>query len=254
MTVAERAGMKNDRIDFISAYCDRWCERCAFTMRCSTFAVHAATAMCDGYFEEALALAVGEPRSADKPEEPEPEWRRELLDMEFTQAELDETSRLEDERHKRIEQDPLTTIASAVTDLVVAWLEAHRDQLHKHASPEVADALDIVSWDAYLIGAKIHRALDGQDRSVRDEGFDDHPIQNDWNGSAKVALISIQRSATSWDVIAAATGDAEAARLAGEMRGLGRQVELTFPNAWKFVRPGFDSAAVSDNRRRNKGG
>jgi hypothetical protein len=31
-----------DRIDFISAYCDRWCERCAFTERCSVFAVKVA--------------------------------------------------------------------------------------------------------------------------------------------------------------------------------------------------------------------
>lgn len=37
-----------ERIDFISAYCDRWCERCAFTLRCSTYAVEVATAMCDG--------------------------------------------------------------------------------------------------------------------------------------------------------------------------------------------------------------
>ena len=38
--------MNTDRIDFISAYCDRWCERCAFTDRCSTFACSAAIAMC----------------------------------------------------------------------------------------------------------------------------------------------------------------------------------------------------------------
>jgi hypothetical protein len=40
--------MKFGRIDFISDYCDRWCERCAFTTRCSSYAVRAATAMCDG--------------------------------------------------------------------------------------------------------------------------------------------------------------------------------------------------------------
>lgn len=39
--------MQDDRIDFISAYCDGWCERCAFTARCSTFAVRVATSMCD---------------------------------------------------------------------------------------------------------------------------------------------------------------------------------------------------------------
>ncbi len=244
--------MKSDRIDFISAYCDRWCERCAFTMRCSSYAVHVATAMCDGDFNEALALAVGKPRSTAPQEEPEPAWRRELLNMEFTPAELDETSRLEDERHTRLQDMPLTTVVSATTDLAVAWLEAHRDRLHAHAGAEVVNALDIISWDAYLIGAKIHRALDGWDRSVHGEERDEDPIQNDWNGSAKVALISIGRSAAAWDVIAAALGDREAARLAGELRDLGRDVERLFPDAWKFIRPGFDAAPSRKKRWRRR--
>ena len=57
--------MHTDRIDFISAYCDRWCERCAFTERCSLFAVEAAMAMCDGDDEEAMELAVGRAPSED---------------------------------------------------------------------------------------------------------------------------------------------------------------------------------------------
>ena len=36
--------MNVDRIDFISSYCDRRCERCAFTSRCSLFAVQKAIA------------------------------------------------------------------------------------------------------------------------------------------------------------------------------------------------------------------
>ena len=59
--------MNSDRIDFISAYCDRWCERCAFTSRCSAFAVRAAEAMC-GSFAEALELAVGARRRMEAAE------------------------------------------------------------------------------------------------------------------------------------------------------------------------------------------
>src|SRR5206468_3255294 len=33
------------RIDFIAAYCDRWCERCAYTMRCSAYACRVAIAV-----------------------------------------------------------------------------------------------------------------------------------------------------------------------------------------------------------------
>ena len=58
--------MHADRIEFISAYCDRWCERCAFTTRCSAYAVHAALAMCDGDFAAAIELAVGAPPDSDQ--------------------------------------------------------------------------------------------------------------------------------------------------------------------------------------------
>jgi hypothetical protein len=38
--------MSDDRIDFISSYCDRWCDRCAYTERCSAYACHIAIEMC----------------------------------------------------------------------------------------------------------------------------------------------------------------------------------------------------------------
>jgi hypothetical protein len=235
--------MKTDRIDGISAYCDRWCERCAFTMRCSTYAVHVATAMCEGDFEAALQLAVGRPPVPNQEPEPEPEWRRDLPNLEVSDKELEEFSRLEEARRERLDRVPVTTVADAMTRLALGWLDTHRDALHKHATKEIGDALDVVSWDVYLIAAKIHRALDGRDRSRQGEDHDDHPVQNDWNGSAKVALISIARSAAAWDTIAGVTGDTEAARLGEELRNLAREVEREFPKAWKFIRPGFDAAA-----------
>ena len=47
--------MDINRIDFISSYCDRWCERCAFD-RCSAFAcdialtIPSVTYVTNGYF------------------------------------------------------------------------------------------------------------------------------------------------------------------------------------------------------------
>jgi hypothetical protein len=53
-------------------------------------------------------------------------------------------------------------------------------------------------------------------------------------------LISIERSEAAWRIIAQATGDETAALLDRELRDLGREVEAAFPNAWSFIRPGFD--------------
>ena len=61
-----------------------------------------------------------------------------------------------------------------------------------------------------------------------------------WNGSAKVALISIRRSIAAWTTIAQATRDPDAEGVAEELRRLEVDVERTFPDAWTFVRPGLD--------------
>jgi hypothetical protein len=67
--------MTNNRIDFISSYCDRWCERCAYTARCSAYACQVAVAMC-GNAAEGLELAIGMPHpdTGEKPDPPAAAW------------------------------------------------------------------------------------------------------------------------------------------------------------------------------------
>jgi hypothetical protein len=230
-----------DRIDFISAYCDSWCERCAFTSRCSSYAVRIALTMCDGDFRAALELAVGAPPPRDPAEVARREaFLEELQDYEPTEAALAETIREEEGREERLDESPVTTAAERFSVLAADWVASHHDQFSSPADAQLAEAWEIVSWDTHLIAAKLHRALHGRDEFMRGEGFEDDPIQNDWNGSAKVALISIERSLDAWAGIAAAFSDSEAAAIAGELRQLKDAVECAFPGAWKFIRPGFD--------------
>jgi hypothetical protein len=63
-----------------------------------------------------------------------------------------------------------------------------------------------------------------------------------WNGSAKVALLSIERSERAWRVVAASTGDEGATVLAGSLERLRQEVSREFPRAMEFRRPGFDDA------------
>jgi hypothetical protein len=132
--------MDAERIEFISAYCDRWCERCAFTDRCSAFACQAAIAMC-GDFAEGIQLAVGRPKSAGGNDEPP------------IGGAVDGRSRQSD--------------ADGGGDGGV------------RTRGRMPDA----------------RPIHGE------EGDEDDPVQNDWNGSAKVALISIERSIDAWDEV-----------------------------------------------------
>src|SRR5687768_5108826 len=82
-------------IDFISAYCDSWCERCAFTEQCSSFAVKSALAMCDGNHEAALELAIGPSRVPGAPVQKKLNERMAdaFADIDPSQQELDEIGR-----------------------------------------------------------------------------------------------------------------------------------------------------------------
>jgi hypothetical protein len=231
--------VKTDRIDFISAYCDRWCERCAYTSRCSAFACQVAAAMC-GDFEQGLELAVGAPHPVDGEPEPVPTWLEELLNIEMTAQDRAELDRQEAARDARTQAAPLTVTATRHMRLAHRWLTSRRDRASAAADPVIAEALEIVAHDCFLVGAKLRRALDGRDRSRHGEEPDENPVQNDWNGSAKVALISLERSEAAWRVIAHARRDPAAEMLAEAVRDLRRAVDEEFPNAMSFVRPGFD--------------
>jgi hypothetical protein len=231
--------MDGDRIDFISEYCDRWCERCAFTGRCSAYAVKVALEMCEGDFEAAIELAVGAPRPRNEAEGRTGHGER-LVDYDPTEQELAAIGREIEDRDERIDQSPLTTDAVVMSTLAGQWLERYRKTLEDHHDRGVREAFEIASWDCHLIGAKLHRALSGHDEADCDESIDTDPIQNDWNGSAKVALLSMDRSIAAWTTIAVTTADPDASAIAQRLQALLRDVERGFPHARKFVRPGFD--------------
>ena len=113
----------------------------------------------------------------------------------------------------------------------------------ERADPALAEAIEVAEWDCYFICAKLYRAMSGRDEAQhsQERDQDDDHLQSDWNGSAKVALISIVRSTEAWTLIGHATGDPDASAIADLFAQLRRQVEEAFPDAWKFVRPGFDT-------------
>lgn len=230
-----------DRIDFISSYCDRWCERCAYTLRCSAYACDVAAAMC-GDFAQGLELAVGTPHPVDG----EPPVRAgaalaaEFLNVEMSPEESAAFDRREAARRARLADEPMATMARAYTMLSYRWLSAHLDALRAAADPVLTEALDVVTHDSAFVSAKVRRALDGRDRHRQDEDRDDDSVQNDWNGSAKVALISLERSEVAWRVISQATAGEVAATLADAVRDLRRLAHDEFPHAMSFIRPGFD--------------
>ena len=234
--------MRGDYIEFISAYCDSWCERCPFTSRCSAFAIEMAIGMCEGNVREGMELAISAPRPATEAERDEREEILETIgDFDPSPAELAQFSREQEAQEERIDGQPLSSAATRFQFLAARWLRDHREAVEQGAEAALREALSVAAWDCHLIAAKLHRALIGRDASQRGMGFGDHPVQNDWNGSAKVALLSTDRSLDAWRLIADRTRDPDARHIADELGSLRAEAEQTFPQARTFRRPGFDA-------------
>ena len=165
--IASSGDMRAETIDFISAYCDRWCERCAFTDRCSAFACDAAIAMC-GDAAEGIELAVGRPRSPERSSAVADgeSFLEDFLNQVPSDEEMAEFKRLENVRRARVDASPISQMARTFMKHATEWIDGHRS-LDEDADPIVREAFRIACWDAYFIYVKLCRALSGRDSRIQ---------------------------------------------------------------------------------------
>lgn len=231
----------------VDNYCDRWCETCAFTSRCRAFADLAEMeAELDPHLK---AVAEAPPLPQDIPPPP-PRWMQELID-EMNKIASEPPSN-EEYRKLRPEIPPehqvIETRAHVYADRVHAWLESH-DAVSRF---DPGDPRAVISWFQYSIAAKTHRALRGM--------ADDHPDERDWpadhDGSAKVALLGIERSHAAWLELAhcGLASPSEIEPVIADLIWLCDELERVFPRARAFVRPGFDEPDEVARLRAEEGG
>ena len=85
---------------------------------------------------------------------------------------------------------------------------------------------------------KLRRAIDGREDSER-EGWDEDPVQNDHNGSAKLALTCIDRSEGAWRTIDQWYPSGGGARaMAEQLAALRTASRDDFPARVRFSVPG----------------
>ncbi len=259
--------------DFISGihnYCDRWCERCPFTWRCIVYATEKADEDMDdpevhdinnakfwqkleSIFKEAGIMLA--------------EWAEEA-GVDLDAAEIEE----EMERHRReretVWKDELSLLAREYAQMVQRWFEEefsvernlHDDSGTTKASEEdvsATEAIEVIRWYQFFIAAKLMRAIGSSDRAAQteelfaDEGpYEDeeydaeaaYVVQSDADGSAKVALIAINRSESAWRILHRSLPEKTDSimPMLAALERLRLSTEATFPNAYDFIRPGFD--------------
>jgi hypothetical protein len=207
----------------IHSYCDRWCETCAFTSWCEVFAEDARL---QASRDPALLPVVEAPLlPQDLPPE-QPSWVAEMIEEAISDAMESPAPAPRSDLERR--DHPLLQRARDYFVNVHTWLD-DRHGAKTFANP--SDPLAVISWFSPLIPAKIGRALSGLAWAESDD-FDD---VRDYDGSAKVALIGIERSHAAWlDV-----GDGAGPFIA-DLVWMGEALEEMFPRARAFVRPAFD--------------
>ncbi len=224
----------------IHNYCDRWCERCAFTTRCRVYAIEMTFAV-DG-MEGPLAAAAAE-LPEDREEGPFAEALAEL-DEEDLQDEEVQQEMLRRDAHDLIAQvHPLSEAAKALADLASPLIEASGQRVEAAGGQAEAfrDPFEVLSFYRWFIMAKVHRALSGRERDpILDE--DGQPFPSDADGSAKIAHIACAasvRAAQQLGALDPALAPQAAAYAQTATRVL-QFIDEAFPGHRTFRRPGFD--------------
>lgn len=249
--------MNHEKIVGIHNYCDRWCEHCTFTSRCAVYTDES------GIPEEQ--------RDANN----EAFWKKlqenfakakEILEKAAartglpTQEELSEQSRRDNEMQLRIRQHPIGALTLEYADVASAWLKTQPGMLDrledlKHElilgveteegaklqTATIRESLAVIQWYLHFIHVKFARAL--MSRLPHDQFDLSEDDDYDSNGSAKVALIAVERSMHAWSAIFSILPQEEDhfLKVLSMLETIRKMALAEFPNAMSFVRPGFDN-------------
>jgi hypothetical protein len=98
----------------------------------------------------------------------------------------------------------------------------------------------VIRWYRYFIGAKVTRAVSSKASEELETDEELKAMPKDSDGSAKIALMAMDRSISAWAGLRETLGDEGILDLLVQLTRLRRETEALFPNARRFVRPGFD--------------
>lgn len=246
-------------------YCDRWCERCPFTSRCMNYAIGRE------HYCELEKLEVNNKEFWLKLSETligAIDLLKDILEergISIDEAAI-ETTRKEEKQNIQLAYDhECARDAKAYYEMVEKWLKNAKDLFDTKADelelglkleiPEfdvqltvesIRDAIEVISQYLHFIYVKILRAL--SDGVIDfEELLKDYPKDSD--GSAKVALIAIDRSLAAWLKLYNnfPAQEDEILEFLIHLDRLRKKVEKTFPAARAFVRPGFEEFDLNKN-------
>jgi hypothetical protein len=252
---------KEKIIPGIHNYCDRWCERCAFTSRCLSFALEKrgnkekeARDMSNQKFWNQLSETFQMTRKLIK-------QAAEEQGIDLEKIDTSQGDELQQKSHEYAAHHPLALTARSYSKMTSSWFYqvSHLFSIVFNekgncltvipAGPQpgvqiedVENAVSVIRWYQFQISAKLMRALNGVIMEQEDLLWNDYPKDSD--GSAKVSLIGIDRSINAWEVLLRNYSSEENGILdvLVILERLKKDIEKEFPRARQFKRPGFDDS------------
>ena len=229
-------------------YCDRWCERCTMSSKCLNYAQ-----------EKAMKEEATDPETNDISNEKF--WESLRLSFQVTIELIEEDAKrfgidlndLPDVEIKEPKKKPVEILAKKYSTKIFKWLNANNDRLKQKAELLLlinqnedlavlfADAWEVVQWYSVFISAKVRRAHFDLDERVAEED-DVYDLMSDNLGSAKIAIIAIDRSMDALSAMYSVMPEDEDDYLSflSLLSKIKKLMLDIFPDVMSFKRPGFD--------------
>lgn len=223
-------------ISGIYNYCDRWCERCQFTDRCSVYKMEKEEGLTDN---DDISMEDSLKRVSNIF----------ALTMEMLHEMAEEVgidlNNLDDIEIPKHIPGELEELATDYGKDVYKWVAKNREffnqqiemyfSIDEKVSKMINEVIQVISWYGPLLGAKTHRAMYKAD-------YEEESDNNDNLGSAKIALISIERSIGAFSFILnnIPEKEDESLKFLATLTKIKRLLKDVYPDAISFKRPGFD--------------
>jgi len=238
-----------DLIPGIYIYCDRWCERCAFTSRCLQFRLEAQENVSGSTLQnfdalnvtfwleigEALVQAMRLIREIAANEGIKPDdLQNETV---FSEPPLS--------HYRDAREHPCASAALIYAGMVNDWFATvdefseTEESLLTNPPHTLDEPIRVIRHYQYFLYPKIVRAVEGR---LGKQVSASAELETDACGSAKVALIAIDRSLAAWSVLYGEYPSQEDSTISIllHLDRLRRALEVVFPDARAFIRPGLD--------------
>ena len=252
-------------------YCDRWCERCIYTDKCRLFAT-------ENIIKEDIAKKKEQEQSIernksfwnrihkiieevedlyDEPVVKEDDVTIPIFGKSEEDEEAEEAMNEYEAFRNKAAQHPLTKAASKYSTEAYQWFKQREETLKQHYNQttkefrvtyqgisdkevlqKLAAAVEIILWYEFQLSIKIRRAFTSLNQEEAEPEFFEG-IQKDSEGSARVALIGINRSISAWSyLLHHLETEKESIRLMIKtLMLLKMKMEQTFPGAMNFKWP-----------------